>query len=53
MKPLLNKAQRTAVDSARSDSKFFEVEITIRLFGRVIYHLVFPPSSNNDNYEKD
>lgn len=53
MKRLLSKIERDAVNSARRDSKSFEVEITIRLFGRVIWHLVFPPNSNVVDYEQD
>lgn len=40
------KQQEEAVASAKKSSKFFEVELTIRLFGVEIIHLIWPPSKN-------
>lgn len=40
------KNQTEAVESAKRSSKFFEVEITLRLFGVEIAHWIFPPSKS-------
>jgi len=42
-------AKKNMVDEAVSSAKFFEVEITIRLFGHVIFHRVIPKSDNNED----
>lgn len=34
------------IASAKESSKFFEVEISIKIFGHVIFHWVFPPQKN-------
>ena len=53
MKRLLNRFERSSVEEVRSNSKFFECEITIRLFGRVVWHMVFPPNSNSNIEENE
>lgn len=42
----LSVQQKSDVNSVKNLGKYFSVEIKIRLFGRVVYHLVFPPNSN-------
>ena len=39
--------QNEVVNSAENVSRFFECEITLRVFGHVIWHVVFPAKSKS------
>lgn len=45
----LDKAN--SVTSARLLSKFFKLEITLSMFGKVIFHWVYPPE--NTTYDEE
>lgn len=36
-------SQNAAIDAVKSNARFFEIEITLRLFGVVVAHWFFPP----------
>lgn len=40
------KQQSEAVEAVKKSSKFFEAELTIRLFGVEVAHWFFPPKKN-------
>ncbi len=41
-----DEVKSNLLDSAKQSSKFFECEVTIRLFGVQIVHWVFPPKNS-------
>ena len=42
-------SKKECVNSGKALSPFFEVEITIRILGQVIWHCVFPPRNKSKN----
>lgn len=40
------ESQESKIYASRKLARFFEVEITLRIFGQVIWHWVFPPQKN-------
>lgn len=43
---LNSKAKEELVTSVKSSARWFEVEITLRLFGVEVWHAFFPPKKN-------
>lgn len=43
---ILNQSERRCLSETKGVARLFSVEIKIRLFGRVVWHIVFPPNSN-------
>lgn len=41
------------VAAARGLSKWFKLEITLSMFGKVIFHWVYPPQSDSSNPQID
>lgn len=40
-----------SVQAARGLSKFFKLEITLSMFGKVIFHWVYPPQNSDSDEE--
>lgn len=44
---LLSKTEKKIVSESRTLSRWFQVKIEIRVFGKLIWSYVWPPESNN------
>lgn len=43
---MLSRSQKSSLQSARLLARMFSVEVTIRLFGKIVWSFVWPPETS-------
>ena len=49
MSDSMSEARKSLADSVKKSAQFFELDITIKIFGVEILHLHFPPKTKCDD----